>query len=60
MRRPALGAFMTVQEVLALLTQEKSNAFKNNAPPPFIQGIEHAIAMIRIKIREEVQDERVN
>jgi len=50
---------MTVQEVLALLTQEKSNAFKNNAPPPFVHGIEHAIAVIRIKIREEVKDERV-
>jgi len=60
MRRPALGAFMTVQEVLALLTQEKSNAFKNNAPLPFIHGIEHAIAMIRIKTHEEAQDERVN
>lgn len=59
MRRLAIGAFMTVQEVLALLTQEKSNAFRNNAPLPFLHGIEHAIAVIRIKIREEVQDERV-
>lgn len=50
---------MTVQEVLALLAQEKSNAFRNNAPLPFLHGIEHAIAVIRIKIREEVQDERV-
>jgi hypothetical protein len=58
MRRPALGAIMTVQEVLALLTKEKSNAFKNNAPPPFIHGIEHAIAVIRIKLREETQDGR--
>jgi hypothetical protein len=58
MRRPALGAIMTVQEVLALLTQEKSNAFKNNAPPPFIHGIEHAIAMIRIKIREEAGNDK--
>jgi len=49
---------MTVQEVLALLTKEKSNAFKNNAPPPFIHGIEHAIAVIRIKLREETQDGR--
>jgi len=49
---------MTVQEVLALLTQEKSNAFKNNAPPPFIHGIEHAIAMIRIKIREEAGNDK--
>jgi hypothetical protein len=58
MRRPALGAIMTVQEVLALLTQEKSNALKNNAPPPFIHGIEHAIAMIRIKIREEAGNDK--
>jgi hypothetical protein len=58
MRRPAIGAIMTVQEVLALLTQEKSNAFKNNAPPPFVHGIEHAIAMIRIKIREEAGNDK--
>lgn len=50
---------MTVQEVLALLTQEKSNAFRDNAPIPFVNGIEHAIAVIRIKIKEGVQDERI-
>lgn len=49
---------MTVQEVLALLTQEKSKAFKNNAPPPFVHGIEHAIAVIRIKIREEAGNDK--
>jgi hypothetical protein len=58
MRRPAIGAIMTVQEVLALLTQEKSKAFKNNAPPPFVHGIEHAIAVIRIKIREEAGNDK--
>lgn len=44
---------MSIPEIISRIQQEKSNAIKNGAPLPYIHGLEAAIALIRIAVREE-------
>lgn len=44
---------MNTNEILRLLTLEKSDALRGGAPPDYIHGLERAISIIRIMVRRE-------
>ncbi len=44
---------MSIPEIISRIQQEKSKAVLNGAPLPYIHGLEAAIALIRMAVREE-------
>lgn len=46
---------MSIPELISRLVQEKSKAMLAGAPMPYIHGLEAAIALIRISVREEAK-----
>ena len=43
---------MSTSEIIFRIQQEKSKAILNGAPLPYIHGLEAAIALIRMAVRE--------
>jgi hypothetical protein len=43
---------MSIPEIISRIQQEKAAAIKNGAPIHYIHGLEAAVALIRISVRE--------
>lgn len=44
---------MSIPQIIFSIQQEKSRAILNGAPASYIHGLEAAVALIRIALREE-------